>query len=145
MHAGSRMCKVQGSVCPMRQVDLTGAIEIDQDVTVCSLPEVPVNGLVSLPMPRAAGHTAGFVPMRGVQSCLFIYCLIICVSSRGTAVQNTARLDRLQLVVASKCAQHCHIAGCSELCLWLTGSIIALCQVQSAQPCCQPELPHREQ
>ena len=141
------MCKVQGGACPMRQADLPGTVDIGQDVTVCSLPEVPVSSLVSLPMPWAVGHTAGFVPMRGVQSCHFICCLIICVSGRGTAVQNccAAWLSSVQLAVPSKCTQHCHFAGCSELCPWLTGSIITLCQVQCAQTCCQPELPHKEQ
>ena len=121
--AGSRICKVQGGACPKRQLDLPGAMDKSQDVTVCTLPEVPVRSLVSLPMPRAAGHTAEFVPTRGVQSCHFICCLIICVSGSVSAVMAeqcrnccAARLSRFQLAVASKCTQHRHIAGCSESC-----------------------------
>ena len=131
----------------MRHVDLPGAMDIGQDDTLCSLPEVPVSSLVSLPMPRAAGQTAGFVPMRGVPSCHFICCLIICVSACGTAVQNccAACLSRVQLAVASRFTQHCHISGCFELCPGLTGSDATLFQVQSAQTCCQPDSPHREQ
>ena len=131
----------------MRQVDLPGADDIGQDVPLCSLPEVPASSLVSLPMPRAAGHTAGFVPMRGVLTCHIICCLIICVSCCGTAVQKccAACLSRVQLAAASKCTQRCHIAGFCELFPALTGSIVTLCQVQGAQICCQPESPHREQ
>ena len=70
------MSKIQGGACPMRQVDLPGALDIGQNVPLCSLPEVPGSSLVSLPMPRAAGHAAGFMPMRGVLSYHFICCLI---------------------------------------------------------------------
>lgn len=54
-----------------------------------------------------------------------------------------ACLSRVQLAVASKCTQRCHIAGCSELCPELTDSIITLLRVRCKvhRPAASPNRP----